>query len=87
MELLVIGSGAAYPDKPGTASSCYVVSHGGAALCLDMGQGAFAGLAGRLEPADLAAVASATSTPTTSSTSSRSAITCATSSTRRAACA
>jgi ribonuclease BN (tRNA processing enzyme) len=56
MELLVVGSGAAYPDKPGTASSCYVVSHEGATLCLDMGQGAFAGLAGRLEPADLAGV-------------------------------
>ena len=56
MELLVVGSGAAYPDKPGTASSCYVVSHEGATLCFDMGQGAFAGIAGRLEPADLAGV-------------------------------
>jgi ribonuclease BN (tRNA processing enzyme) len=56
MELLVVGSGAAYPDKPGTASSCYVVSHEGATLCLDMGQGSFAGLAGRLEPAGLAGV-------------------------------
>jgi ribonuclease BN (tRNA processing enzyme) len=56
MELLVVGSGAAYPDKPGTASSCYVVSHGGATLCLDMGQGSFAGLAGRMKPADLAGV-------------------------------
>jgi ribonuclease BN (tRNA processing enzyme) len=53
MELLVVGSGAAYPNRPGTASSCYVVLHDGAALCLDLGQGAFAGLAGRLEPADL----------------------------------
>ena len=56
MELLVVGSGAAYPDKPGTASSCYVVLHAGAAICLDMGQGSFAGLAGRMEPADLAAI-------------------------------
>jgi len=56
MELLVVGSGAAYPDRPGTASSCYVVLHDEAAICLDLGQGAFAGLAGRLEPADLAAV-------------------------------
>lgn len=56
MDLLVVGSGAAYPDRPGTASSCYVVLHEGAAICLDMGQGAFAGLAGRLEPADLAGV-------------------------------
>jgi ribonuclease BN (tRNA processing enzyme) len=56
MELLVVGSGAAYPDRPGTASSCYVVLHDGVALCLDLGQGAFAGLAGRLEPAEMAAV-------------------------------
>ena len=56
MELLVVGSGAAYPGRPGTASSCYVVLHDGAAVCLDMGQGAFAGLAGRLEPSELAAV-------------------------------
>ena len=56
MELLVVGSGAAYPDRPGTASSCYVVLHEGAAICLDLGQGSFAGLAGRLEPADLAGV-------------------------------
>ena len=56
MELLIVGSGAAYPNTPGTASSCYVVLHDGAAICLDLGQGAFAGLAGRLEPADLAGV-------------------------------
>jgi ribonuclease BN (tRNA processing enzyme) len=56
MELLVVGSGAAYPNQPGTASSCYVVLHDGAAICLDIGQGAFAGLAGRLEPSGLAGV-------------------------------
>jgi ribonuclease BN (tRNA processing enzyme) len=56
MELLVVGSGAAYPNRPGTASSCYVVLHDVAAICLDIGQGAFAGLAGRLEPADLAGI-------------------------------
>lgn len=56
MELLIVGSGAAYPDRPGTASSTYVVSHRSAHLCLDLGQGGFAGLAGRLEPSDLLAV-------------------------------
>jgi ribonuclease BN (tRNA processing enzyme) len=56
MELLVVGSGAAYPDRPGTASSTYVVSHGETRVCLDLGQGGFAGLAGRLEPGALAAV-------------------------------
>ena len=56
MELLVVGSGAAYPDRPGTASSTYVVSHGDDRVCLDLGQGGFAGLAGRLEPSTLRAV-------------------------------
>jgi ribonuclease BN (tRNA processing enzyme) len=56
MELLVVGSGAAYPDRPGTASSTYVVAHRGERICLDLGQGGFAGLAGRLDPSSLAAV-------------------------------
>jgi ribonuclease BN (tRNA processing enzyme) len=56
MELLVVGAGAAYPDRPGVASSTYVVEHRGVRLCLDLGQGGFAGLAGRLEPSSLAAV-------------------------------
>ena len=56
MELLVAGSGAAYPDRPGTASSTYVVTHEGSRLCLDLGQGGFAGIAGRVEPSTLGAV-------------------------------
>ena len=56
MELLVVGAGAAYPDRPGAASSTYVVEHRGVRLCLDLGQGGFAGLAGRLEPSALGAV-------------------------------
>jgi ribonuclease BN (tRNA processing enzyme) len=56
MDLLVAGSGAAYPDRPGTASSTYVIEHDGAAICLDLGQGGFAGIAGRLEPSTLEAV-------------------------------
>jgi ribonuclease BN (tRNA processing enzyme) len=56
MELLVVGSGAAYPDRPGIASSTYVVTHGDDRICLDLGQGGFAGLAGRLEPSTLSAV-------------------------------
>lgn len=56
MELLVAGSGAAYPDRPGTASSTYVVAHDGTRLCLDLGQGGFAGLAGRFGPESLDAV-------------------------------
>ena len=56
MDLIIIGSGAAYPDIPGTASSSYLVELGGARLLLDMGQGAFAGLAGRTEPAGVLAI-------------------------------
>ncbi len=56
MELLIVGSGAAYPDRPGTASSTYVMAHARHRLCLDLGQGGFAGLAGRVEPSTLDAV-------------------------------
>jgi ribonuclease BN (tRNA processing enzyme) len=56
MELLVIGSGAAYPDRPGIASSTYVVARGDERICLDLGQGGFAGLAGRVDPSRLQAV-------------------------------
>jgi ribonuclease BN (tRNA processing enzyme) len=56
MDLLVVGSGAAYPDRPGTASSTYVLEHAGRRLCLDLGQGGFAGIAGRFEPSVLLAV-------------------------------
>jgi ribonuclease BN (tRNA processing enzyme) len=56
MDLLVVGSGAAYPDRPGTASSTYVVAQGDDRICLDLGQGGFAGLAGRFEPSTLLAV-------------------------------
>jgi ribonuclease BN (tRNA processing enzyme) len=56
MEILVVGSGAAYPDRPGTASSTYLVTHGDDRICLDLGQGGFAGVAGRVEPSTLDAV-------------------------------
>jgi ribonuclease BN (tRNA processing enzyme) len=56
MELLVVGSGAAYPDRPGIASSTYVVALGDERICLDLGQGGFAGLAGQVEPSTLRAV-------------------------------
>ena len=56
MELFVAGSGAAYPDRPGIASSTYVVARGDERICLDLGQGGFAGLAGRVDPSTLRAV-------------------------------
>ncbi len=51
-----MGSGAAYPDRPGAASSTYVVELAGHRLGLDLGQGGFAGIAGRFEPSTLEAV-------------------------------
>ncbi len=56
MDLFVAGSGAAYPDRPGTASSTYLVEQDGRRICLDLGQGGFAGIAGRVEPSSLEAV-------------------------------
>jgi ribonuclease BN (tRNA processing enzyme) len=56
MDVFVAGSGAAYPDRPGTASSTYLVEHDGHRICLDLGQGGFAGIAGRVEPSSLDAV-------------------------------
>ncbi len=56
MDLFVAGSGAAYPDRPGTASSTYVVEHDGRRICLDLGQGGFAGISGRTDPSTLDAV-------------------------------
>jgi ribonuclease BN (tRNA processing enzyme) len=57
MELVVIGSGAAYPERAGHASSSYLVRDGTAALLLDLGQGAFGGLVEEVEPSTLEAVA------------------------------
>jgi ribonuclease BN (tRNA processing enzyme) len=56
VELRVIGSGAAYPVTPGRASSAYVLLHEASSICLDLGQGAFAGLAGRTDIEGLLAV-------------------------------
>jgi ribonuclease BN (tRNA processing enzyme) len=56
MELIVIGSGPAYTDRRGAAAASFVVRAEGAALLLDLGQGAFPNLASTLEPSGLAAV-------------------------------
>jgi ribonuclease BN (tRNA processing enzyme) len=56
MELTVIGAGPAYTDRPGALGSAYLLSHGDAAILLDLGQGAFPALAARIEPSTLAAV-------------------------------
>ncbi len=56
MELVVIGAGPAYTDRRGAAAASYLVRADGAALLLDLGQGAFPNLASTLEPSGLAAV-------------------------------
>jgi len=56
MELIVIGAGPAYTDRRGAAAASFLVSAQGAALLLDLGQGAFPNLASTMEPSELAAV-------------------------------
>jgi ribonuclease BN (tRNA processing enzyme) len=56
MELIVLGAAPAYTDRRGSAASSYLLRSGGAALLLDLGQGAFSNLAATLEPSTLAAV-------------------------------
>ncbi len=63
MELIVLGAAPAYTDRAGSAASSYLLRagdgpgrSGGAALLLDLGQGAFANLASTLEPSSLTAV-------------------------------
>ena len=56
MELIVIGAGPAYTDRRGAAGASYLVRAEGAALLLDLGQGAFPNLASTMEPSALTAV-------------------------------
>lgn len=53
MDLVVAGAGPAYSDRRGAVGAAYVVVHDGRAILLDLGQGAYAGVAGIWEPADL----------------------------------
>jgi ribonuclease BN (tRNA processing enzyme) len=56
VRLTVIGAGPAYTDDPGSIGACYLVEEAGAAIVLDLGQGAFARLAARIEPSRVGAV-------------------------------
>jgi ribonuclease BN (tRNA processing enzyme) len=56
MELIVLGAAPAYTNRAGSAASSYLVRAGGAALLLDLGQGAYANLAATIEPSTLSAV-------------------------------
>ncbi len=55
VEILVLGAAPAYTDRAGSAASSYLLRAGGAALVLDLGQGAYANLAAAVEPSTLAA--------------------------------
>ena len=57
MRLTVIGAGPAYSDEPAAIGACYLLEHEGAAVVLDLGHGAFAGLAGRIRPERLSGIA------------------------------
>ncbi|HEX5590526.1 MAG TPA: MBL fold metallo-hydrolase [Candidatus Limnocylindrales bacterium] len=57
MRLTVVGAGPAYSDDPGSIGACYLVQSGDRALALDLGHGAFAGLAARFPPERLETVA------------------------------
>ena len=56
MRLTVIGAGPAYSDAAGAVGACYLVRSGDHAIALDLGHGAFAGLAARTRPEDLETV-------------------------------
>ena len=53
---MVLGAAPAYTNRPGSAASSYLIRAGGAAIVLDLGQGAFPNLASALEPSTLTAV-------------------------------
>ncbi len=57
MRLIVVGAGPAYSDDPGSVGACYLVRSGDRAIALDLGHGAFAGLAARFPPERLETVA------------------------------
>lgn len=57
MRLTVIGAGPAYSDTPGALGACYLVRSGDRAMALDLGHGAFAGLAARIPPERLETIA------------------------------
>jgi len=50
MELVVLGAGPSYTDRPGAIGASYLLREGDATLVLDLGQGAFPNLAGAVEP-------------------------------------
>lgn len=57
MNVRVLGAGPAYTDRAGAVGASYLVTSGETTLLLDLGHGAFANLAGTLEPSTLTGIA------------------------------
>jgi len=55
-ELLVLGAGPAWSDRPGSSGAAYLVRTGDTAILLDLGQGSFPRLVEAIEPSALDAV-------------------------------
>lgn len=56
MELIVLGAGPAYTDRPGASGACYLVRQGDDTLLLDLGQGSFTRVFPEIEPSRLTAI-------------------------------
>lgn len=56
LKLTVLGSSAAWSERPGRPSSCYMLEIGEAAILLDLGQGSLGSLFPHRDPATLEAV-------------------------------
>lgn len=56
LKLTVLGASAAWSERPGRPSSCYMLEIGEAAILLDLGQGALGSVFPRRDPSDLTAV-------------------------------
>lgn len=56
MRLTVLGAGPAYTDRQDAAGACYLLTHDGTSLLLDLGQGAFPRIFPHVHPTALDAV-------------------------------
>jgi ribonuclease BN (tRNA processing enzyme) len=56
LDLVVLGAGPAWSDRPGSSGAAYLVRSAGAAVLLDPGQGSFPRLIAEIEPSRLDAV-------------------------------
>jgi len=56
MELIVLGAGPAYTNRPGALGAAYLLRDGDGTLLLDMGQGSFPNLARAVEPSRLTGI-------------------------------